>query len=34
MRRGDIWWASMDMPTGSEPGYRRPTVIVSNDLIK
>jgi mRNA interferase MazF len=33
MRRGEIWWAAMDVPTGSEPGYRRPTVIVSNNLI-
>ncbi len=29
MRRGEIWWASTGHPTGSEPGYRRPAVIVS-----
>ena len=29
MKRGEIWWASMSEPRGSEPGYRRPVVIVS-----
>jgi mRNA interferase MazF len=32
MRRGEIWWAALDMPSGSEPGYRRPVVIVSSNL--
>jgi mRNA interferase MazF len=32
MRRGEIWWAALDIPSGSEPGYRRPVVIVSNNL--
>jgi mRNA interferase MazF len=27
-RRGDIWWASLPAPRRSEPGYRRPVVIV------
>lgn len=31
MRRGEIWWASMPEPVGSEPGYRRPVVIVQAD---
>ena len=31
MKRGEIWWASMDGPVGSEPGYRRPVVIVSSN---
>ncbi len=31
MRRGEIWWASLDEPRGSEPGYRRPVVIVQSD---
>lgn len=31
MKRGDIWWASLPMPSGSEPGYRRPLVIVQSD---
>jgi len=33
MQRGDIWWASLPEPEGSEPGYRRPVVIVqANDF--
>lgn len=31
MERGEIWWASMPEPVGSEPGYRRPVVIVQAD---
>ncbi len=35
MQRGDIWWASLRPPTGSEPGNRRPVLIVqSNDFNK
>lgn len=31
MRRGDIYWASLRAPRGSEPGYRRPVVVVQAD---
>ena len=31
MKRGEIWWASMGEPRGSEPGFRRPVVIVSSN---
>ena len=31
MRRGEIWWASLQNPQGSGPGYRRPVVIVQSD---
>lgn len=31
MKRGDIWWASLPEPTGAEPGYRRPVLIVQAD---
>jgi mRNA interferase MazF len=31
MRRGEIWWAALPEPRGSEPGYRRPVVIVQAD---
>ncbi len=31
MRRGEIWWASLPTPRGSEPGHRRPILIVSAD---
>ena len=33
IRRGEIWWAALDTSMGSEPGYRRPVVIVQiNDF--
>jgi mRNA interferase MazF len=28
IQRGEIWWADLAEPRGSEPGYRRPVVIV------
>lgn len=31
MQRGDIWWATLRLPTGSEPGYRRPVLIIQSD---
>lgn len=31
MKKGEIWWASLADPKGSEPGFRRPTVIVSSN---
>lgn len=31
MRRGEVWWASLRKPRGSEPGFRRPIVIVQSD---
>ncbi|MBU0655694.1 MAG: type II toxin-antitoxin system PemK/MazF family toxin [Gammaproteobacteria bacterium] len=31
MKRGEIWWASLEEPRGSERGYKRPVVIVSSD---
>ena len=35
MKRGEIWWASIEEPRGSEPGYRRPVIIISsNDFNK
>ena len=29
--RGEIWWASLSEPAGSEPGYRRPVLIIQAD---
>jgi len=29
--KGEIWWADLEEPRGSEPGYRRPVVIVQSD---
>lgn len=31
MHRGEIWWASLDEPVGSRPGFRRPVLIVQSD---
>ncbi len=31
MQRGEIWWATLPDPAGSEPGYRRPVLIVQSD---
>ena len=31
MVRGEIWWASLHKPRGSEPGFRRPLLIVQAD---
>lgn len=32
MYRGEIWWAQLPNPVGSEPGYRRP-VLINNNLL-
>ena len=29
--RGDVCWVDLPPPSGSEPGYRRPFVVVSSD---
>jgi mRNA interferase MazF len=29
--QGEIWWADLGEPTGSEPGYRRPVLVVQSD---
>ena len=31
MKRGEIWWVSLPEPYGSEPGFRRPMLIVQSD---
>jgi mRNA interferase MazF len=31
VKRGEIWWASLPDPLGSEPGYRRPVLVVQSD---
>ena len=31
VKRGDIWWANLPAPAGSEPGYRRPVLVVQSD---
>ncbi len=35
IKRGEIWWAELPEPTGSEPGYKRPLIVIqSNDFNK
>lgn len=33
VRRGEIWWANLARPRGSEPGFHRPVVILQDDAI-
>lgn len=32
INQGDIFWVAVDEPTGSEPGYTHPHVVVQNNL--
>jgi len=29
--QGEVWWADLDAPSGSEPGFRRPVIVVQSD---
>ena len=31
IQRGEVCWANLDEPRGSEPGFRRPVLVVQND---
>lgn len=31
IQRGEVWWAALSEPVASEPGYRRPVLVVSSD---
>jgi len=31
MAQGEVWWADLPEPSGSEPGFRRPVVVVQGD---
>ena len=31
IHRGEIWWASLVQPSGSEPGYRRPVIVAQSN---
>lgn len=33
MIRGEVWWADLAEPRGSEPTSRRPVVVVQDDLL-
>jgi mRNA interferase MazF len=29
--QGEVWWADLPEPAGSEPGFRRPVLVVQSD---
>ncbi len=29
--QGEVWWADLESPVGSAPGYRRPVLVVQGD---
>jgi mRNA interferase MazF len=31
--QGEVWWADLGEPVGSEPGFRRPVLIVQGDSL-
>ena len=31
IQQGEIWWAELPEPRGSEPGFRRPVVVVQGE---
>ena len=31
--QGEVWWADLPAPSGSEPGFRRPVVILQGDAL-
>jgi mRNA interferase MazF len=31
IERGQVWWADLAEPRGSEPGFRRPVLVVQSD---
>lgn len=33
MKRGETWWADLGVPQGSQPSFRRPVVVVQDDLL-
>ena len=33
MIRGEIWWADLGIPFGSEPGFNRPVLIIQTDAV-
>ena len=32
VERSQVWWADLEEPRGSEPGFRRPLLIVQDDV--
>jgi mRNA interferase MazF len=32
IKQGDIFWVDLDPPSGSEPGYRHPHLVIQNNI--
>ncbi len=32
INQGDIYWVELEEPTGSEPGFRHPHIVIQNNL--
>lgn len=32
IKQGDIFWVDLDIPKGSEPGYRHPYIVIQNNI--
>jgi len=32
IRQGDVYWGELEEPSGSQPGYRHPHVVVQNNV--
>lgn len=33
MTRGEIWWVDFGVPLGSEVGFKRPVIIIQNNIL-
>lgn len=33
LKRGDVWWVDLGEPKGREPGFRRPVIVIQDDLL-
>ncbi|MSV35742.1 MAG: type II toxin-antitoxin system PemK/MazF family toxin [Bryobacterales bacterium] len=31
--QGEVWWADLPTPSGSDPGFRRPVVVVQGNML-
>ena len=32
INQGDVFWVELEIPSGSEPGYRHPHVVIQNNI--
>jgi mRNA interferase MazF len=33
MKRGEVWWADLGEPRGAQPAFRRPVLVVQDDML-